>query len=61
MVVLGSPIRMGGWLPEMLEFIRLNQTRLNQIPTAFFTVHMHNTRNDEKRWLLCMKPSLLAR
>ncbi len=46
-VVMGSAIRMGGWLPEMLEFIRNNQTKLSQIPTAIFTVHIYNTRNDD--------------
>jgi menaquinone-dependent protoporphyrinogen oxidase len=45
-VVLGSAIRMGGWLPEMLEFIRTNQMALNQTPTAIFTVHIFNTGTD---------------
>jgi menaquinone-dependent protoporphyrinogen oxidase len=45
-VVLGSAIRMGGWLPEMIEFIRTNQIALNQTPTAIFTVHMFNTGMD---------------
>lgn len=44
-VVMGSSIRMGAWLLEMIEFIRINQTKLNQIPTAIFTVHMYNTGN----------------
>jgi menaquinone-dependent protoporphyrinogen oxidase len=42
-VILGSAIRMGGWLPEMLEFIRINQAKLNEVPTAIFTVHILNT------------------
>jgi menaquinone-dependent protoporphyrinogen oxidase len=45
-VILGSAIRMGAWLPEMLDFIRTNQARLDQIPTAIFTVHMLNTNKD---------------
>lgn len=45
-VILGSAIRMGEWLPEMLEFIRTNQMALNQTPTAIFTVHMFNTGPD---------------
>jgi menaquinone-dependent protoporphyrinogen oxidase len=45
-VVLGSAIRTGGWLPEMLEFIRTNQMALNQIPTAIFPVHIFNTGTD---------------
>ena len=44
--ILGSGIRMGGWLSEMLEFIRTNQAKLIQIPIAIFTVHLHNTGND---------------
>lgn len=46
-VVLGSPIRMGVWLPEMLEFIGSNQAELNRIPTALFTVHILNAGNDD--------------
>lgn len=46
-VVLGSAIRMGGWLPEILEFIRTNQVALNQISTAIFTVHLFNTSTDQ--------------
>jgi len=45
-VILGSAIRMSAWLPEMLDFIRINQAKLNQIPTAIFTVHMLNTGKD---------------
>ncbi len=40
--VLGSAIRMGAWLPEAVEFIQANQTRLRQMPTALYTVHMLN-------------------
>jgi menaquinone-dependent protoporphyrinogen oxidase len=39
-VVIGSGIRMGRWLPEAEDFVRRNQTRLSQVPTAFFTVHL---------------------
>lgn len=46
-VIMGSAIRMGGWLPEMLEFIKTNQLVLNQIPTAIFTVHLFNTGTDQ--------------
>ncbi|HET9908217.1 MAG TPA: flavodoxin domain-containing protein [Anaerolineales bacterium] len=46
-VILGSAIRMGTWLPEMLAFIRSNQTQLNRIPTAIFTVHILNTGSDD--------------
>ena len=46
-VILGSAIRMGGWLPEMVKFIQSNQTTLNALPTALFTVHMLNADDDE--------------
>ena len=39
-VVIGSAIRFGQWLPEAVEFVKNNQARLSQIPTAFFTGHM---------------------
>lgn len=45
-VIMGSAVRMGGWLPEMLEFIKTNQKTLNQIQTAIFTVHMYNLGTD---------------
>lgn len=37
-VVLGSSIRVGAWLPEMLEFMKDNQKHLQNMPVAFFTV-----------------------
>jgi menaquinone-dependent protoporphyrinogen oxidase len=46
-VIMGSAIRMGRWLPEMLEFIKANQEALQRIPTAIFTVHMFNTGTDQ--------------
>ncbi len=46
-VILGSAIRMGSWLPEMVKFIEANQTALAALPTALFTVHMLNTGEDE--------------
>ncbi|GAB4492934.1 MAG: flavodoxin domain-containing protein [Anaerolineales bacterium] len=45
--LLGSAIRMGNWLPEMVKFIQSNQSALNALPTALFTVHMLNTGDDE--------------
>lgn len=41
-VVIGSAIRMGAWLPEAVDFVKQNQARLKEIPTAFFTVHVLN-------------------
>ena len=46
-VVLGSAIRMGGWLPEAVDFVKANQAALNSLPVALFTVHMLNTGDDE--------------
>ncbi len=46
-VLLGSAIRMGSWLPEMVKFIRANQSALNNLTAALFTVHMLNTGDDE--------------
>jgi menaquinone-dependent protoporphyrinogen oxidase len=46
-VVIGSAIRMGGWLPEAVNFIKDNRSQLSRIPTAFFTVHMLNRGEDE--------------
>jgi len=37
-VVLGSAIHGGKWLPEAVEFLKANQARLSQVPTAFFLV-----------------------
>lgn len=46
-VILGSCIRMGSWLPEMIDYIKTNQVALNAIQTALFTVHMLNAGDDE--------------
>jgi menaquinone-dependent protoporphyrinogen oxidase len=41
-VVIGSGIRMGSWLPEAVDFVKKNQAKLSQVPTAFFSVHLQN-------------------
>lgn len=41
-VIVGSGARIGKWLPEAVEFVKQNQTQLNRVPTAFFTVHLLN-------------------
>jgi menaquinone-dependent protoporphyrinogen oxidase len=51
-VLLGSAIRMGNWLPEMVDYIKENQLALNQsismgLPVGLFTVHMLNTGDDQ--------------
>lgn len=47
-VILGSPIRMGSWLPEMVSFIKENRSLLEKLPLALFTVHMLNGGDDEQ-------------
>lgn len=46
-IIVGSAVRMGRWLPEAVDFVRMNQAALNGAPVALFTVHMLNTGNDE--------------
>lgn len=46
-VILGSAIRMANWLPEMVEFIKTNQSALQSRPVALFTVHILNIGADE--------------
>jgi menaquinone-dependent protoporphyrinogen oxidase len=46
-VLMGSAIRMGSWLPEAVDFVRKNQSALQQLPTSIFTVHMLNYKDDE--------------
>lgn len=46
-VLMGSAIRMGSWLPEAVDFVRKNQSVLQQLPTSIFTVHMLNYKDDE--------------
>ncbi len=50
-VLLGSAIRMGSWLPEMVGYIKANQAALQQsismgMPVGLFSVHMLNTGED---------------
>jgi menaquinone-dependent protoporphyrinogen oxidase len=47
-VLVGSAIRMGNWLPEAIEFVRINQQTLDRLPVALFTVHMLNREDDEE-------------
>lgn len=46
-VIVGSGIRMGSWLPEAVEFVKAHQAKLNQLPIAFFTVHLLNLDDSE--------------
>ena len=45
--MLGSAIRIGSWLPEMMDFIKQHQPTLGALPTALFSVHMLNTADDD--------------
>ncbi len=46
-VILGSAIRVGNWLPEMVDYIKANHAALQALPVAIFTVHMLNLGEDE--------------
>lgn len=46
--VVGSAIRMGSWLGEAKQFVEANAAVLQSAPTAFFTVHMLNTDDNEE-------------
>jgi menaquinone-dependent protoporphyrinogen oxidase len=46
-LVIGSAVHMGNWLPEAVDFVKKNRSRLSQVPTAFFTVHMLNLGDSE--------------
>ena len=46
-VILGSCVRMGNWLPDMLKYVETNQTVLQSKQCALFTVHMMNVGEDE--------------
>jgi menaquinone-dependent protoporphyrinogen oxidase len=37
-VIVGSAIRMGKWLPEVVEFVKTHQDTLSRVPVAYFAV-----------------------
>ena len=39
-VVIGSAIHFGNWLPEAVEFVKVNQYALSGLPVAIFCVYM---------------------
>lgn len=45
-VVLGSAINGAHWLPEAVDFVRSNQTKLASMPVATFCVHAMNCGTD---------------
>ncbi len=46
-VIIGSVIRMGGWLSDALNFVEAQQAVLAQLPTLIFSVHTGNLGDDE--------------
>ncbi len=44
-ILAGSAVRVGAWLPEAVDFVKNNQTTIQKIPTAIFTVHGLNWEN----------------
>jgi menaquinone-dependent protoporphyrinogen oxidase len=44
-ILVGSAVRVGAWLPEAVEFVKINQSAMQKIPTAIFTVHGLNWEN----------------
>ena len=47
-ILLGSAVRAGNWLGEATGFVRRHQREIQDLPNAFFTVHMKNIGDDEK-------------
>jgi len=47
-VVVGSAINSGRWLPEAVKFVQANQSKLSQMPTAYFLVCMMMAKDTEK-------------
>jgi menaquinone-dependent protoporphyrinogen oxidase len=47
-MLLGSAVRAGNWLKEATGFVRQHQREIQDLPNAFFTVHMMNVGDDEK-------------
>ncbi len=44
-VVVGSAIRMGQPLPEVMNFVKANLEQLRNLPVAYFSVHILNTED----------------
>ena len=49
-VVAGSAVQNRQWLPEAMQFIRTNQTALNQKPFAMFSVCMTLAMRDGEKY-----------
>jgi Flavodoxin domain len=53
-VLLGSAVRYGGWLPEMLKFIESQRTLLANNPLAVFTMHSRFTLSELRLMMLML-------
>jgi menaquinone-dependent protoporphyrinogen oxidase len=42
-VIIGSAVEYGTWLPEALDFVKANQLALSQRAVYLFSVHIQNT------------------
>jgi menaquinone-dependent protoporphyrinogen oxidase len=47
-VVIGSPVRMGRWQADAVDYVKHHRQSLGRIPVAVFTVHALNTADDEQ-------------
>jgi menaquinone-dependent protoporphyrinogen oxidase len=47
-IILGSAIRHGAWLPEMLRFIEQHRNKLASVPTGLFTLHIQALDDSNK-------------
>lgn len=45
-VVVGGPVHGGHWLPEAVEYVQTNQSDLERLLAALFTVHLGHQGND---------------
>jgi menaquinone-dependent protoporphyrinogen oxidase len=48
-VIIGSPIYMGKWMSEAVDFVKENRDILRRVPVAYFLVGMTLARHPEKR------------
>lgn len=46
LVLIGSAVQYGAWLPEAVEFVRSQQKRLGGKRVALFSVHIQNLEDD---------------
>lgn len=64
-VVVGSAVRMGGWLKEAVEWVQRNKVPLGSVPTAFFCVHIlatdDSTESRQQRSAYLDKPRTVVK